>query len=378
MNRYTLARTTLLVALLVYIAGPLGARAQAEPPDVHTDGRVTFSLKAPEARDVALFSWELRAFSEETTVPMTLEADSVWRVTLGPLPPGVYDYWFDMDGLRITDPMGRNVFGQRLGARDYFEIPGPEGTPRHDEWRDVSHGAVAIHWYPSTTVGEHRRLHVYTPPGYFENPDRTYPVLYLLHGGGDDDGIWPTLGRANVILDNLIADGKAVPMVLVMPDGMPTVVGEGDRNARRQQMHTVFEQDVLDELIPYVEARYRIHADRDGRAIAGLSMGGGQSLRIGLGHLDGFAWIGGFSSSTFGLDPVLDPLAARTEQVNEQLQLLWLAIGEDDFLLERHTQFVQRLGELGIDHEYHETEGYHMWSVWRGYLAAFAPRLWHE
>ena len=124
-----------------------------------------------------------------------------------------------MDGLRITDPMGRNVFGQRLGARDYFEIPGPEGTSRHDEWREVSHGAVAIHWYPSKAVGEHRRLHVYTPPGYFENPDRTYPVLYLLHGAGDDDGIWPTLGRANVILDNLIADGKAVPMVLDMPDG---------------------------------------------------------------------------------------------------------------------------------------------------------------
>ncbi len=137
MNRYTLARITLLVAFLVYIAGPLEARAQAEPPDVHPDGRVTFSLKAPQARNVALFSWELRAFSEETTVPMILEADSIWRVTVGPLPPGVYDYWFDMDGLRITDPMGRNVFGQRLGARDYFEIPGPEGTPRYDEWRDV-------------------------------------------------------------------------------------------------------------------------------------------------------------------------------------------------------------------------------------------------
>ena len=348
--------------------------AQGAPPEVNAEGRVTFSVKMPQARQVHLFSWELRPFFDgESSFPMTLEADSVWRFTIGPLPPGVYDYWFDLDKLRVTDPMGRNVFGQRQGARDFFEIPGPPGQPRHDEWRDVPHGAVTVHWYPSTATEEQRRAHVYTPPGYYENSNQTYPVLYLLHGAGDDDGIWTTLGRAHVILDNLIADGNAVPMVVVMPDGMPGFSG-GMSRGRMPGMHEVFEDDVLNHLMPYIDARYRVRTDRGGRAIAGLSMGGGQSLSIGLGHLDHFAWIGAFSSATFRLGPVLDGLTSAS--VNEQLELLWLAIGKDDFLLNAHNQFIARLEAGNIAHEYHETEGYHMWSVWRGYLAEFVPRLW--
>ncbi len=374
-----------LFILAVGVAGPVrpvsaqpgrpGATQESRgaAPEVHADGRVTFSVKMPHAMQVNLFSWELRPFFDgESSFPMTLEADSMWRFTVGPLPPGVYDYWFDMDKLRVTDPMGRNVFGQRQGARDFFEIPGPEEQPRHDEWREVPHGAVTSHWYPSAATEEQRRAHVYTPPGYFGNTDQTYPVLYLLHGSGDDDHIWTTLGRANVILDNLIADGNAVPMVVVMPDGMPGFSGGARR--RIPGMNDVFEKDVLNHLMPYIEARYRVSTNRGGRAIAGLSMGGGQSLSIGLGHLDHFARIGAFSSATFRLDAVLDGLTA--ESVNEQLELFWLAIGKDDILLNSHQQFIAKLKAANINHEYHETEGYHMWSVWRGYLAEFVPRLW--
>lgn len=345
---------------------------------MHPDNRVTFSLNAPHASEVALFSFELQPILETMTVPMTLEADSLWRVTVGPLPPGLYDYWFELDGLRITDPVGRNVFGQRQGARGFVEIPRPDAAPRPDEWRDVPHGAVTTHWYRSSALGVQRRLHVYIPPDYLPGAGRTYPVLYLLHGAGDDDRIWTALGRANVILDNLIADGAAEPMVVVMTDGIPDVPPNSERLAYWRLVNEAFQKDFIDDVMPYVEARYRVRTDPDGRAIAGLSLGGGQSLLIGLSHLDRFAWIGSFSGATFWLNPVLDQLADRVEQVNEQIRLLWLAIGKDDFLLNQHNQFVGRLGELGIDHEYQETDGHHMWSVWRGYLAEFAPRLWRE
>ncbi len=376
---------TFLIILVLGVAGsvsPITAQpgrpgvaqeTKGAAPEVHEDGRVTFSVKMPEANEAHLFSWELRPFYDgQESFPMTLEADSIWRTTIGPLPPGVYDYWFDLDKLRVTDPMGRNVFGQRQGSRDYFEIPGPEGKPRQDEWRDVPHGALTSHWYPSAATEEQRRAHIYTPPGYFESTDRIYPVFYLLHGSGDHDGHWTSLGRAHVILDNLIADGKAVPMVVVMPDGMPGFSGESRR--RMTGMNDVFEDDLLNHLMPYIEDRYRVRSDQAGRAIAGLSMGGGQTLSISLGNPDRFSHVGAFSSATFRLDSVVEGL--DSESVNEQLKLLWIAIGRDDILFKFHQQFIANLEAGNIKHEYEETEGYHMWSVWRGYLADFVPRLW--
>ncbi len=378
MNRSIIALAVFGTVLAFGLASQPAAAQQgkASAPEVHADGRVTVSLKAPRAGKVDLFSLELVPVIDTMRVVMTMEADSVWRATVGPLPPGIYDYWFELDGLGITDPLGRNAFGHNRGSRDYFEVPGPEGAPRHDERRDVPAGALTIHWYASDATGTRRRLHVYTPPGYLEQPDRTYPVLYLLHGAGDNDAHWFKLGRAHVILDNLIADSAAVPMVVVMPDGIPEVQSEGDGMEYWRQVNDAFTADFLGDVMPFVEARYRVRADREGRAIAGLSLGGGQTMRIGLSNPDHFAWIGAFSSATFWLGPVLDQLAENPEQVNEQLRLFWIAIGKDDFMLAPHTMVVQRLGALGINHEYHETEGYHMWSVWRDYLAKFAPRLW--
>jgi len=355
---------------------PAAQESKSVAPIVHEDNTVTFSVKMPNAEQAHLFSWELRPFYDgQESFPMTLEADSIWRTTVGPLPPGVYDYWFDLDKLRITDPMGRNVYGERAGSRDFFEVPGPEGQPRHDEWRkDVPHGALTSHWYPSAATEEQRRAHVYTPPGYQQNTDKIYPVFYLLHGAGDHDAVWTSLGRAHVILDNLIADGKAEPMVVVMPDGMPGMTGE--MRWPMNGMHEKFEDDILNYLMPYIDARYRIRTDSEGRAIAGLSMGGGQTLSLSLSKPDLFSQVGAFSSATFRMGSVMEELDG--EAINEKLDLLWIAIGKDDFLLQPHKQFIAELEANKIDHEYQLTEGYHMWSVWRDYLAEFVPRLFKE
>jgi len=346
-------------------------------PQVFEDGRVTFRLAAPKAQKVMLVCGELETYLGKATKDMEKGADGIWSLTVGPVEPGMYDYEFDIDGLRITDPESPSVFGNLKGTRGYVEVPGPQGKPRHDEWRDVPHGTVNMHWYASPVAGgERRRVHIYTPPGYM-NSTQKYPVMYLLHGSGDNDSHWMWIGRANVIADNLIADRKAEPMLIVMPDGHVNVPAKGieDAPARRAQANRGFETDLLDSIIPLVESNYRVIADREHRAIVGLSMGGGQSLGVGLKHLEEFAWIGGFSSATMGLDAALAKLKADPQKANEQLKLLWIGIGKDDFLLQMNHTFIKSLQDLGIQHEYKETAGSHRWSVWRLYLSEFMPRL---
>ena len=231
----------------------------------------------------------------------------------------------------ITDPSSPNVFGNRQGSRGFVEVPGPKGNPRHDEWRDVPHGTVTIHWYDSKASGTRRRVHVYTPPGYGKDPTQKYPVLYLLHGSGDNDSHWMHIGRANVIADNLIADGKAVPMLIVMPDGHVRERPAGPVDDKtRLEIRQAFERDLLENVVPLVESTYRVRTDAASRAIAGLSMGSAQSLAVGLGHPDQFAWIGAFSGAISPDDPVLAALKADPAKVNERLKLLWLAIGKED------------------------------------------------
>ena len=340
-------------------------------PEVHADGRVTFRLRAPKAQDVKLSAGELKSLLGTGSRAMEKDAQGVWSLTIGPVEPGIYDYAFEIDGLRVADPNGDHVFGNRRGARGYLEVPG-RGTPRHDEARDVPRGAVTAHWY-----GARRRLHVYTPPGYAAEKDRSYPVLYLLHGSGDNDSHWTLLGQAHVIADNLLADGKAVPMVIVMTDGhvpLKEVEGE-DPAARRARASTAYERDLLDLVVPLVESQYRVKTDPLSRAIVGLSMGGGQSLGVGLRNVDRFSWVGGFSAATRGWEKGPPGMKADAAACNEKLRLLWIAIGKDDFLLEHNRPFVAWLKESGIKHAYQETEGAHTWSVWRRYLAEFLPLL---
>ncbi len=338
-------------------------------PEVRADRTVTFRLRAPKAQDVKLSAGELKALLGGGSKAMEKDEKGVWSLTIGPVEPGIYDYAFEVDGLRIADPTGDHVFGNRRGARGYLDVPGPS---RLDGWRDVPHGAVTAHWY-----GAGRRVHVYTPPGYTKDKDAAYPVLYLLHGSGDNDSHWTQLGQANVIADNLIAEGKAVPMLIVMTDGhvpLKAVDGE-DPQARRERASGAYERDLLDLVLPLVESTYRVKTDRMSRAIIGLSMGGGQSLGVGLRNIDKFAWVGGMSSATRGWDKGVPGMKADAAAVNEKLKLLWIQIGKEDFLLKDNQSFIAWLKESGIQHHYLETEGAHAWGVWRRYLGEFLPLL---
>ncbi len=366
-------------------ATPQTATPQAAPPQrprvqspVIDAGRVTFSVYAPKAAAVTLNSGEINRLVPGPHA-FTRGADGVWSVSVGPLPPAIYDYSFDIDGVVMTDPESPDVFGNRRGARGFVEVPGPAGKPRRDEWQSVPHGAVTAHWYDSKTTGTRRRVHVYTPPGYESDATRRYPVLFLLHGSGDNDSHWTLLGRANVIADNLIASRAAQPLIIVMPDGHPyTAPPATPRDVARRTAAERFESDLLTDVVPLVERTYRIERGRDARAIAGLSMGGGQALYVGLRHTDRIAWIGGFSSSAQTLDHVLPDVRKQASNINANARLVWIRIGTDDFLLAQNRTFIDELKSAGIRHEYVETEGAHMWGVWRGYLADLLPRLFQK
>jgi enterochelin esterase-like enzyme len=380
-----------LIAALVGVAGVRFAAQPATPQPAATPpaaapqrphvrsplveaGRVTFSVYAPKAAAISVRSGELDRLIPGPK-PMTRAENGVWSLTVGPVPPGIYDYSFDVDGVVITDPESTNVFGNVRGSRGFVEVPGANGEARLDEWRDVAHGAITAQWYESKVTGARRRVHVYTPPGYYES-SRRYPVLYLLHGAGDNDSHWSLIGRANVIADNLIAGSKAEPMIIVMPDGQ-TYQGQPNeaREVRSRLNAERMEADLLQHVMPLVERTYRVQRDRSQRAITGLSMGGGQSLFIGFRNPDRFAWIGGFSSSPVSPSLALSTLAPQANAFNDRVRLLWIRIGKDDFLLPEHNKFIDALKAAGIRHEYTETAGAHMWSVWRQYLGEFLPRL---
>jgi enterochelin esterase family protein len=338
-------------------------------PEILPDGKITFRLRAPKAEKVSVICEAIG------TKPMTKDENGVWSLTVGPVAPGIYDCQFDIDGLRITDPASPNVFGNRQGSRGFVEVPGPQGHPRSDQWRDVPHGTVTVHWYTSKATNSRRRVHVYAPPDYARDTSKHYPVLYLLHGSGDNDSHWTQLGRANVIADNLLADERIVPMIIVMPDGHV-----GDRSRAREaegrnRGQDAFEKDLMESVLPLVEANYRVLADPQHRGIVGLSMGGGQSISVGLGHLDQFAWVGAFSAAVSGNSPVLTALGSNPDAANQKLKLLWIAIGKDDFLVARNRDFTKALDEIKIRHSYHESAGTHAWGVWRGYLAEFLPLI---
>lgn len=348
-------------------------------PEVSADRTITFRLMAPKADTVEVQGGDIQGLNRGV-LPMVKGANGTWEATSPVVPAGAYRYRFLVNGVAAMDPRNGGVSESNGTAWSLVVVPGAA-------WVDVGqvpHGAVASVTYFSKSLNRNRRMHVYTPPGY-ELGKGKYPVFYLLHGAGDCDDSWTSVGRAGFILDNLIAAGQAKPMIVVMPAGHTTTT-MGPRSAGGRDE---FNEDFVNDIMPYAESHYRVMKGRQNRAIAGLSMGGMQTMNIGIAHLDQFAYIGVFSSGVFGRGPRTPgaapaiPAEWETERaamldnakLKPGLKLLWFATGKDDFLLGTTKATVEMMKKHGFEPVFQESEGGHTWLNWRDYLHEFAPKL---
>jgi enterochelin esterase family protein len=344
-----------------------GAATRLVSPDVHPDRSITFALRAPQASQVVL--------QFGGSKPMVKNGDGIWSVTVGPVEPEIYTYTFVIDGVRILDPGNSNLKNGRAIDASVVEVPGT--LPRFDEVQNVPHGALQIRTYESTPLKKLRRLYVYTPPQYDTEPTRKFPVLYLRHGSGDNEENWSDTGRAAVILDNLTAQRKAVPMLIVMSNGDTDGSWAGGSSPEGIEL---LSQELLTDIIPLIEKDYRVAPGRENRAITGLSMGGGQAFTIGLRHMDMFAWVGEFSSglvsdTDFHLDQYLPGFLDDPAAVNKKLRLFYLSCGTLDPRYPGQLDLGDLLKAHDIHYVWYPTPGMHEWKVWRHALADFAPRL---
>jgi enterochelin esterase family protein len=389
-----------------------GGRGNAGPAfnstDVTADRRITFKIYAPNAQAIRLAAGDIPGVGQ--TTQLTKGDNGVWEVTVGPVEPGAYRYNFNVDGVATIDPRSPFTSESNNNVWSLVTVPGA-GTM---DVRNVPHGHVTMVTYYSTALSAFRRMHVYTPPGY-ETGNAKYPVFYLLHGAGDSDDAWTSIGRANFILDNLIADKKAKPMVVVMPAGHTRrgTTGIGGRSGTEE-----FVDDFNKDLLPYVEKHFRVLTDRASTAIAGLSMGGNHALQVAIPRLEKFGYIGVYSSGLLGAFPELGrggrggrgaapgaapaaapgaaaapaapapaalPTASDWETANAKvlanaglrkgLKLFWFGTGKDDFLLTTTVATVELFKKHGFNPVFKETPGGHTWLVWRAYLTEFAPQL---
>jgi len=359
--------------------GGRGAQGPAVvSPEVLSDKRVVFRLNAPQATAVRLAGTDIPGNSGQG-VAMTKGDNGVWEVTLGPIDPGAYRYNFNLDRVSVIDPRNPSTSESNNNVWSMVYIPGEDFM----DTKMVPHGAVAAVPYYSSALKKWRRMHVYTPPGY-ELGQGKYPVLYLLHGASDSDGSWASVGRAGFILDNLIAAKKAKPMIVVMPAGhtSQTLAGIAGPASAQDEFVEEFSADIL----PYAESHYRVIADRQHRAIAGLSMGGTQTLNIAIPHLDKFAYVGVYSSGLIGglLGSQTGAAPAWEQQhqaeldnagTKKGLKLVWFSTGVNDGLMPTTKSTVDMLKKHGFHVEFKESPGAHTWINWRNYLNEFAPQL---
>ena len=365
-----------LLALGFAATTPVAQTPPPTSPEVDTHRGITFRIAAPNATTVKLAGSDLPGLGSGKD--LAKGTNGVWSISLAPVAPGSYRYHFNVDGVPVVDPRNPKTSESNENTWSLVHVPGHAWQ----DIQDVPHGAVAEVTYWSSTLRKFRRMHVYTPPGY-ESGDSKYPVFYLLHGAFDSDDSWSTVGRAGFILDNLIASGKAKPMVVVMPHGHTGPFGSG-----RGSMSGEFEPEFNQDIRPLVEKRYRVHTDRANQAIAGLSMGGAHTLNIGIPNLAHYAYIGVFSSGIFGIvqrpgapvpqgptfedkyRSILDDAALKPG-----LKLFWFATGKDDFLLETSRKTVEMFKAHRFNVVYKETAGAHTWDKWREYLNEFVPQL---
>ncbi len=351
----------------------------AQYPRVHADNRLTFRLTAPNAQKVQLQPGGTDNGLGKGPVDMTRDDKGVWSVTLPAAVPGFHYYWFVVDGLNVNDPGSETYFGW---GRQTSGIEVPEPGADYYDTRNVPHGQVRLRLYESKVTGAWRQAYVYTPPDYDANAQTRYPVLYLQHGAGENATSWTKQGRAHLILDNLIAAGKAKPMIVVMDTGYATRPGATPVQGATgtPQIPNAFEDVVINDLVPMIDASYRTLADRDNRAMAGLSMGGGQTLQITSKNLGTFAWIGSFSAPlrNFDIKTSMNGVLTDPAAFNKKVRLFWIGSGTGETAIhEAASQLDKSLEAAGIKHVTFVSAGTsHEWQTWRRSLNDFAPRLW--
>ena len=363
----------------------LGQRPKVKSPVVNEDGTVTFNFFDPAAQEVSVTG----DFEEihPVTLPMTKQDNGLWTVTTKPLNPELYSYSLLVDGQRFIDPANSYVNRDISTLSNIFIVTKENDDKGHlYQVNDVPHGTLSRVWYDSPKLGQQRRMTVYLPAAY--DGKKRFPVMYLLHGHGGDETAWGDLGRTSQIMDNLIAEGKAVPMIVVMPNGNPTCNAapgwwhEGmytpDGNAFNERgAKATMEESFLD-IVNYVDSHYQTIAKRQARAVTGLSMGGGHTFGISRLYPDMFDYYG-LQSAAARIkkdDAAFDGQMARL--FASKPKLYWIAIGKEDFLMKMNDELRQYLNEHGYQYEYYENDGGHLWRNWRIYLTMFAQKLFHD
>jgi enterochelin esterase family protein len=352
----------------------MGINIEVQPsfvsPEVSLDGKVRFRLWAPNAKEV-----KLNAQFEKAPVAMQKDDQGVWSVTVGPVKPDMYPYAFNVDGIQIADPKNSAIFPNEGFQNSILEVTG--NSPLVHTLKNVPHGTVSYRYYNSPALGI-RPVVIYTPPGYEDNPKKKYPVLYLLHGTTDTEETWTKVGRANIILDNLIAEGKAEPMIIVMPYGRAyPKISKSAGSLRNWDNLQEFKPDFFDNLMPFVEKNYRTKNGKDSRAIAGFSGGGGTTLYFGLNNLDKFSFVCGFAPGMLENEFERNNASAfaNPEQTNKMLKLFWIGVGKEDGLYAVNQKYMEVLKQKNIQHETLISEGGHTWMNCKLYLATIAQKL---
>ncbi len=378
----------MLVAALLCAVGIVRAQPPRGPlvvsPQVNADKTVTFRYQAPQAKTV-----ELSAQFEKAPVPMTKDAQGIWSATVGPVKPDIYPYNFRVDGISVMDPANVAFFPNERFKASLVDVPG--NAPLVHAMKDVPHGSINYEYYPSLE-GTTGSVVVYTPPGYDQSPTKKYPVYYLISGTTDTEETFFKVGKTNLILDNLLAEGKVKPMIIVMPygniaarvaeqkggakPGDPTVRDGADAVKRANDFTT----DLVSNVIPYVEKNYRAIPNRENRAIGGFSRGGGQTLRAAFSNMDKFAYVCAYSSylSPQEMDGNFSQIVAKPEQTNKQLKLLWVSVGSDDFLYKGTVEFMDYLKAKKVNYKSLITDGGHTWMNVKAYVAATTPLLFQQ
>ena len=383
-------RFLLSVIAMITVIAACAQKKTIVSPQVNEDYTVTFRLKAPKAVKVEVSGDFLpREGTDPALVPVKAEmteTDGVWEYTTAPLASEIYSYSFIVDGLKVIDPQNSYSVRNVANLSSIVIVGGGRGDLYMAA--DVPHGTVSKLWYESPTLKMTRRMTVYTPAGYEQNKKQKYPVLYLLHGAGGDEDAWQEIGRAVHIMDNLIAQGKIEPMIVVMPNGFAGEVAAPGESAdglkvpgfqQRGMMDGGYEMSFMD-VVNHIENNYRVYKDKKHRAIAGLSMGGYHSLHISKYYPDMFDYVGLFSAAAWlrdheGVAIYQNQKDQLIAQFSKKPALYWIAIGDDDYLYKSNVKFRETLDEIGAEYEYYESKEGHIWRNWRVYLTMFTQRL---